>query len=56
ERAARVRIFATTGSQIIDEQLFGLVQLNLPELTSGLYIVEMTEANGTRHTQQLIIR
>ncbi|MGB0463011.1 MAG: T9SS type A sorting domain-containing protein, partial [Flavobacteriales bacterium] len=56
ERAARVRIFATTGSQIIDEQLVGLVQLNLPELTSGLYIVEMTEANGTRHTQQLIIR
>ncbi|MGB0250016.1 MAG: T9SS type A sorting domain-containing protein, partial [Flavobacteriales bacterium] len=56
ERAARVRIFATTGSQIIDEQLVGLVQLNLPELTSGLYIVEMTEANGTRHTQQLIVR
>ena len=56
ERAARVRIFAATGSQIIDEQVIGLVQLNLPELTSGLYIVEMTEANGTRHTQQLIVR
>ena len=56
ERATRVRIFAATGSQIIDEQLVGLVQLNLPELTSGLYIVEMTEANGARHTQQLIVR
>ena len=56
ERAARVRIFAVSGAQIIDEQVIGLVQLNLPELTSGLYIVEMTEANGTRHTQQLIVR
>ena len=44
-----------SGAQIIDEQVIGLVQLNL-ELTSGLYIVEMTEANGTRHTQQLIVR
>ena len=56
ERAARVRIFAVSGAQLIDEQVIGLVQLNLPDLTSGLYIVEMTEANGTRHTQQLIIR
>ena len=43
-------------AQIIDKQVIGLVQLNLPELTSGLYIVEMTEANGTPHTQQLIVR
>jgi hypothetical protein len=56
ERAARIRVFAANGSQIIDEQVIGMVQLNLPELTSGLYIVEMTEANGTRHTQQLIVR
>lgn len=56
ERAARVRVFATTGLQIIDEQLVGVLQLNLPELTSGLYIVEMTEANGTRHTHQLIVQ
>ena len=56
ERAARVRVFASNGSQIIDEQVVGLVQLNLPELTSGLYIVEATEANGTRHTHQLIVQ
>ena len=56
ERAARVRVFAATGSQIIDEQVVGLVQLNLPELTSGLYIVELTEATGTRFTEQLIVR
>ena len=56
DRAARVRVFATTGAQVIDEQVIGRVQLNLPELTSGLYIVEMIEANGTRHTQQLIVR
>lgn len=56
EHATRIRIFAISGAQIIDEQAVGMVQLNLPNLTSGLYIVEMTEATGARHTQQLIIQ
>lgn len=56
EHATRIRIFAVSGTQIIDEQLVEMVQLNLPELTSGLYIVEMTQATGARHTQQLIVQ
>ena len=56
EHASRIRILAVSGAQIIDEQVVGMVQLNLPELTSGLYIVEMTEATGARHTQQLIVQ
>lgn len=56
ESAARIRVFAATGSQIINEQVVGMVQLNLPALTPGLYIVELTEVSGARYTQQLIVQ
>lgn len=54
--AKYVRIFNASGSLVIEQQLTGSHRLTLPQLTSGLYIVQLTDGDGARQTQSLMIQ
>ena len=52
-----VRVFDLMGKEIIQTNMNnGLQTINLPSLTSGMYLVQLVdESNGTKLTKKLII-
>lgn len=48
--AGRIRIFSTSGLQIIDQETSGFIQLELGNLVNGSYIVEFSNSQGIGRT------